>query len=368
MIISVSVLHGFQKEIREKVTGFAAHIQISNYEQNNSFEVSPVSKQQSFLKELNANPNVAHTQVFALKAGIIKSESQIEGIVLKGVGEDFDWSFFTDKITEGKSFKVKEGQRNDSILISRKLAKKLELNVNDNATLYFIQQPPRVRKFVIAGIYETGLEDFDNRYLLADLSHIQKLNDWDSTQVAGFEIFLKDFEKVDETGAEVYESVGYQLNARTVKELYPQIFDWLNLTNMNVQVILILMIIVAVINMSTALLILILERTNFIGTLKALGASNWTIRKIFLYHAGYLISRGLLFGNLFGIGLCLFQQKTGFFKLDQESYYMPVVPVDIDVTNIVILNICTLLICLLVMVLPSFLVTRISPVKAIRFA
>ncbi len=368
MIISVSVLQGFQTEIKDKVAGFASHIQISNYQQNNSYEWTPIKKDQPFLSTLKSDPAIRHVQVFAQKAGILKTEEDMEGVILKGIGTDFDWTFFNDKVIDGKFFRVREGEKSDSIVISKKLANRLGLKLNDAASLYFIQQPPRVRKFYISGIYESGLEDFDNKFLFADIGHIQKLNDWDSTLVGGFEIFLNDFSALDKEGERIYEMVGYDLNARTVTDLYPQIFDWLNLTDMNVQVILILMIIVAVINMSTALLILILERTNFIGTLKALGASNWSIRKIFLYHASVLISRGLLWGNLVGIGTCYLQLKTGMFELDQESYYMQYVPVQLDVSTILLLNIGTLVICVLIMLLPSFLVTRISPVKAIRFA
>lgn len=368
MIISVSVLKGFQSEIKSKVSGFVSHIQVSNYQQNNSYEWTPIKKEQPFLAQLKNDPAIRHVQVFAQKAGILKTDEDMEGVILKGIGTDFDWTFFKDKITDGKFFRVKEGEKSDSIVISKKLATRLGLQVNDPATLYFIQQPPRVRKFYVSGIYESGLEDFDNKFLFADISHLQKLNDWDSTLVGGFEIYLNDFSALEKEGDRIYDLIGYELNARTVKELYPQIFDWLNLTDMNVQVILILMIVVAVINMSTALLILILERTNFIGTLKALGASNWTIRKIFLYHASVLISRGLLWGNLVGIGTCLIQLKTGLFKLDQESYYMEYVPVEFDLSTLLVLNIGTLVICVIVMLLPSYLVTRISPVKAIRFA
>lgn len=367
MIIAVSVLTGFQLQIMDKVIGFGSHIQITNFDSNTSLEPSPINKNQSFLPELEKNKDVKHIQVFATKAGIIKTKEDIEGIVLKGVGRDFDWSFFDKKITKGEHFTVTDTGKSNKILISQHLASKLKLKVNDNVLMYFIQKPPRVRKFNISGIYETGFEEFDSKYVLADIGHIQKLNDWDSSQVGGFEVYIKDFNELQKTGEQIYSTIGYDLNAKTIKEIYPQIFDWLNLTNMNVQVILILMIIVGVINMTTALLIMILERTNMIGILKALGANNWTIRKVFLYNATFLITRGLFIGNIIGISLCLLQKHFGLIQLDQESYYVSVVPVDINWLYIFLLNLGTLIICLFVLLIPSYVVSKITPVKAIRF-
>jgi len=368
MIIAVSVLTGFQTEIRDKVIGFGSHIQITNYDSNTSLEPNPIKKQQPFLNELKNIPGIRHVQVFGTKAGIIKTETEIEGVVLKGIGSDFDWNFFENKILEGKHITVTDTGKTNGILISKQIAQKLNLKTGDNLLMYFIHQPLRARKFNVEGIYQTGLEEFDSKFVLGDIGHIQKLNDWDSSEVAGFEVLIDDFDELEKLGNEVYSTVGYNLNAATIKEIYPQIFDWLNLTNMNVRVILILMVIVAVINMTTALLILILERTNMIGILKALGASNWLIRKIFLVNAAYLILKGLLWGNIAGILLCWLQLQFGIIKLDQASYYVSLVPIEFNFGFIILLNIATFLICLCVLVLPSYIVTRITPVKAIRFS
>jgi lipoprotein-releasing system permease protein len=256
MIISVAVLIGFQQGIREKVTGFAAHIQVDNFDANASYELAPVGSDQPFLSVLESNPEIRHIQVFALKAGIIKTEDEIQGVVLKGVGQDFDWTFFEENLVEGTVLSIPDSGASTGILISKYIADKLRLKVGDDVRMYFIsgeQAQPRGRKFSVAGIYETGLEEFDRSFVLGDLRHIQKLNSWDDGQVSGFEIFINDFSKLDQTGKWVYSEVGYDLNSQTIKELYPQIFDWLRLMDMNVVIILVLMIMVAGITMVSTL-------------------------------------------------------------------------------------------------------------------
>ena len=368
MVLALSIVTGFKKEISKKVIGFGSHIQISKYAENNSFETQAIQNDSSLISVLKLNPEISHIQVFATKAGILKAGDEIGGVVAKGVGSDFDWTFFKSRMVDGKIFNLNTQERNDEVIISSNIARKLRLHAGDHVIMYFIQQPPRVRKFLISGIYETGLEEFDNLYLICDIRHIQKLNDWNQGDVGGIEITVKDFNKIDEVGDQVYAQISSDLNARTIKEIYPQLFDWLGLQNINAIVIIILMTIVAAINMISALIIIILERVNLIGSLKAMGAGNYSIRKIFVYVAAFLIGRGLLWGNIVGIGLCLLQQKFGLLSLDQASYYISKVPIDLSIFNLVFLNLGTLCVCLVMMILPTFMITRISPLKALRFS
>ena len=368
MIIAVSIVTGFKSEIRDKVIGFGSHIQITNYDSNSSYEPSPIDMNQPFYPNMDTIPGIRHIQVFATKAGIIKTDEEIEGVVVKGIGSDFDWSFFKNNIKEGENFVVSDTVKTNDVLISKHIALKLKLNVGDDLIMYFIQKPPRMRKFRIKGIYETGLEEFDKLFVLADIAHIQKLNDWRNDQVGGFEVLIDDFEDLDKMGDLVYYNIiGSQFYSQTIKEAEAQIFDWLGLQNMNVVIILVLMIAVTVINMASALLVLILERVNMIGILKALGASNWSIRKIFLYISLWLIGRGLIWGNVIGLGLCIIQKEYSIFSLDQASYYVSVVPVNIDLFQIILLNIGTLAICILLLLFPTYVVAKVVPVKTIKF-
>ena len=369
MFLSVAILSGFQKEIREKVIGFGGHIQVVRFEGNQSFEPKPIDKNQEFLPSLKNIKGIRHIQEFAMKAGIIKTEDQIQGIVLKGIGSDYDWSFFQHKIKEGRSIHLTDSTRSDEVIISRKLCNLLNLSLNDDLRVYFVAGEHVLgRKFTIVGIYETGLEEFDNIYILGDIHHIRRLNKWKPEEVGGFEILIDDFNDIDRLGKIVYQSVGFDLDATTIKQLYPQIFDWLSLQDINVLIILILMILVAGITMISTLLILILERTNTIGVLKALGMKNSSIRKVFLYQSVFIIGMGLLIGNLVGFGFSLLQIRYGLVTLPQESYYMSVVPIHLDGLNILLINVGTLLVCYLMLLVPSMIITRISPIKAIRFS
>jgi len=367
MIISVAIVKGFQNQVSEKVIGFGSHIRITKYDENTSFESKPIEKNQAFYPDFYHYPGIRHVQVFATKAGIVKTDEDIQGVVLKGIGSDYDWTFFNDKIIAGRALKIQDTIKSNDVLISKILATRLKLQLNDKLSMYFIQDPPRMRKFNIVGIYETGLEEFDKMYVMCDIAHVQKLNDWNNHQVAGFEILINDFDDLDQIGKYVYDQIDYTLNSQTIKQLNPQIFDWLELQNINVIIILALMVLVAGMNMISTLLILILERTNMIGILKALGTHNWSIRKIFLYNAAYLIGKGLLWGNVIGIGLCIVQKYTGFLKLSQESYYVSVIPIDFSLTNILIINLGTFGISILMLLIPSYVISKISPVKSIRF-
>jgi len=370
MIISVAIVTGFQTEIRNKVIGFGSHIQISKFDSNESLESQPIDKKQTFYPSFDTVPGIRHIQIYATKAGIIKTEDQMEGVVLKGVGSDYDWSFFKNRMIDGNIFTVQDSIKSKDVIISKILASRLKLKTGDSLRMYFIQKDqtqPKGRKFHISGIYETGMEEYDRSYVIGDIAQIQSLNKWSKNQVAGFEIILNDFNDLDRMCEFVYKNIGYDLNSKNIKQMNPQIFDWLKLTDTNVVIILTLMILVAAINMISTLLILILERTNMIGTLKAMGAKNISIRKIFLYTSLNLIGKGLLWGNIVAISLCLIQQKFQIIKLSQTDYYMPYVPIHLSILPIVLLNAGTIIVCFLMLIIPSYIISKISPVKAIRF-
>jgi lipoprotein-releasing system permease protein len=370
MIMAVFIVTGFQTEIRNKVIGFGAHIQVSNYNDNNSMESTPVSIKQPFYPSFKNIKGIKHVQVYATKAGIIKTDEDIEGIVMKGVGSDYDWSFFKDKMVKGKGFTVSDMGSTNDVMISEAIAAKLKLDTGQNLVIYFInagQTVPNVRKFRISGIYNTGLEEFDRMYVLGDIHHIQKLNNWDSTQVGGFEITIHNFKDLDDITTRIYNEIDYNLNCSNIKQQYPQIFDWLAFQDVNVSIILIMMVIVAAINMISALLILIIEKTTLIGILKALGMNNWSVRKVFLINATYLIVRGLFWGNVIAMALSYIQMKFGIIKLDPDSYYVREVPINFDWMNLLLINLGTFGVCVLVLIIPTYVVTRISPIRAIRF-
>ncbi len=374
MIIAVATVTGFKNEIRRKIIGFGSHIQIINYDANNSFETEPVLKNQSFLPLLSSTPGVRHVQVFATKPGIIKTKSDIQGAIVKGVGSDFDWSFFSANLVEGSVFAVNDSSKTDKVLISKYFSDLLKLKPGDRFAMYFINDQPRGRSFTVSGIYRTSLMEFDKQFILADIGHLQSLNNWDSTQVSGFEILINDYSDLDQVSAEVFNIAGVSFNPDgsklrviNIRERYPQIFDWLGLIDKNVWVLLGLMLIVSAFNMISGLLIIILDRTTMIGILKALGMNNRGVRNVFLYQSVYLMVKGLFYGNLVGIGICLLQHYLKVLKLNPESYFLEYVPVNINLTQLLVLNIGTLLITLVILTLPSMVIARISPSRTIRF-
>lgn len=374
MILSVAIVTGFKAEIRNKVIGFGSHIQIVNYDSNVSFETEPIEKDQFIFNDVENLLGIKKVQEFGIKAGLIKTKTDIQGIVLKGIGSDYDWSFFEDNLMDGNIFEVNDSSTSNSILISKYAADILKLKVGDKIAAYFIQDPPRMRAFKISGIYETSLAEFDEKFALVDIKHIQKLNNWDRNQISGIEILIDDFSQIDKLTQDVRDIVGFNFNpdgtklkVLSIKEKYPQMFDWLNLTDMNVWIILILMISVAGFNMVSGLLILILERTNMIGILKAMGTRNWSIRKIFLYQSSFLISKGLLWGNLIGIAICFLQAKFQIIKLDPASYYLDAVPINLKLWHILALNSGTLAVTIIMLIVPSYIISKLSPEKTIRF-
>lgn len=370
MIVATSLVNGFQTEISEKVYGFWGHIMVTQFGFGYRFEdSSPLNKQQIDFDFIHDMPAVKHTQAFAYKAGIIKANENIEGIVLKGVAPDFDWTYFKKYLQKGEVFESNDTTQQRDIVLSKVTAKRLALDTGDQIEVHFIERTPRVRRFTVSGIYNTGLEEFDEKFALVDVSIIQQLNDWEPDEYSGFEIFVHQHDQIVPANEEIfYNALSPELICQTIMEINPNIFDWLSLQDMNKYIILLLMTVVAVINITTCLLILILERTNMIGTLKALGATNWTIRQIFVYYGVYIIGLGLLFGNVFGIGIILAQKHLQFIQLPEESYYVSVAPVDINLLNILLIDGGTLLICTIMLLVPSYLISRISPVKAIRFS
>jgi lipoprotein-releasing system permease protein len=368
MILAIAIVKGFKTEIREKVRGFSGDIQISKLDLNTSYENTSFSMSDSSFQKILKQDGIEFMQSFATKPGIINTNEEVEGVVLKGVDKNYNWEYFRKILIAGTVIDFSDTLKSRTqILISKYTADRLKLKVGDDFLMYFIENSLRKRKFQIVGIYDLGVEEVDKLFVIGDIGLIRSLNKWSPSDVGGYELRVKDFDRLDEIEAKVYEDLDIELKSYTIKQYYPTIFEWLSLLDVNTQVILILMLAVAVINMISALLIMILERTNMIGVLKALGNTNWQIRKIFLYNAAYLIIAGLFCGNILGIGLGIFQSTTHFFSLDQASYYIDFVPVQLDLKDILMLNAGTLLICIFVLLLPSMLVTRISPLKAIRF-
>lgn len=374
MILSLAIGFGFKREVRDKIIGFGSHIHVLSYDYNNSYESNPITDYEALHAELDAIPGVDYVQVFATKPGIIKTDDAIQGIILKGIGTDFNWDFMQEVCVDGRVPALSDSVRSDEIYISQEIASLLNINVGDPVRMYFVQDNIRQRKFTVSGIYNSHFPEFDKLFAIVDIRHIQRLNKWESNQVSGYEIGIDDFSRLDELYREVYyvtsskiEENGTMLRTKTIKQVQPQIFTWLDMLDMNLLVILVLIILVAGFNMVSGLLILIIERTNMIGVFKALGAENWSLRKVFLYLALYIVGRGLIWGNLIGVGLCLFQKYTHFIKLDPSNYYLETVPIYLQFSHLILLNIGVGLITLVMLLGPSFLVARILPVKAIRF-
>ena len=372
MLFSIATGVGLQKKIKEKVSGFNGDVLITFYDANNSkVTVNPISIHQDFYPEFKSVSNVKKVQPFATIAGIIRTPSDFEGIILKGVDKNYNWTFFKEYLKEGK-IPFFEDKPSNEVIISQITSEKLKLNVGDNFHMFFVKdnpnKAPNSRKFTVAGIFNSGFNEIDEGFIIGDIKHIQKINKWKSDEVGGFEVLLHDFDKLGETGFEIYSGINSDLNAVTIAEKYPNIFEWLALFDTNIVVIITIMILVAGINMITALLVLILERTQMIGILKALGNTNWSIRKIFLYNAAYLIGKGLFWGNLIGISLLLAQKYFGIIKLNPETYYVNQAPVYLNINHILLLNLGTLILCLIMLLIPSYIVSKISPVEAIKFS
>ena len=367
MLISIAVIRGFQGEIKQKVISFGSHIQVSSYELTESLRSDPIRLSEGRLDTIRTLPLVKHVQAFANKPGILRAGETIEGVVLRGAGPDFDWSQFQPQILKGEALSWTDSATSDQLLLAQDLADQLNVDTGDRAVMYFVQKPTRVRKFTISGIFNTGLDDVDEVFALADIRHVRELNNWDSGAVGGYQVRLNSLKATAPAVQVLNQLIPAQLQAQSIQEIFPQIFDWLGLLNFNVEIILILMALVASINMITALLIMILERTQFIGLLKVLGAANASVMRVFIYNAAFLIGIGILWGNVLGLSLIFLQDTLEVVKLSEASYYLSVVPVYYEWGLFLAINIGAFLFCALSMILPAILVSSVTPVKALRF-
>lgn len=371
MLIAIATTFGLQGKIREKVSAFSGDIMVSNFDGNNSEEtVNPVSINQEFYPNFTAVPEVTHVQAIAAKAGIIRTETDFEGVMVKGLGADYAWSRIDDYIVAGRKPIFTDKKLNTETLLSTYLANRLGFVLGDKLIVYFINQEtgrPTPLRLDIVGLYESAYQEFDKVYLMTDIRHLRRINKWDDDEIGAFEIFVDDFDEVQHVKNKVYQNSGSTLRAMSIVERSPTIFEWIKLFDFNMYLIIAVMIIVAGINMIVALLVLILERTQMIGILKAMGSSNWSIRKLFLYNSFYLISVGLFWGNLIGLGILFIQKYFGVITLNPETYYVKEAPVFISFWHIAFLNLGVILLCLLMMLIPSYIITKISPAKSIRF-
>lgn len=370
MILAIGIMNGYKEEITEKITGFNAHLLINALDFNESYEARPIPENEPFRGLLDSHPEVINTQVFIQKAGIIKTEEYIEGIILKGIGADYNTHFLEQSLVKGVLPVLTDSSESNDLALSKYTANKLKLDTGQTITVVFIQQdqqPVRIRRFKVTGIFETGLDNYDKTFGILDLRQLRRLYGWGPNQVEGIEVRIKDFSRLDTISNELASLIPPIYRVKNTRELRPQIFDWLSLLDTNVIIILTLMILVAAINIITALLILILERTNMVGILKALGSRDVQIGKIFLWKAGYLILLGLFFGNLVGLGLGLTQKYSGLIKLDPASYYLNHVPFSLELWPILAINLGTFVFCILCLLLPARIISTISPVKAIQF-
>jgi lipoprotein-releasing system permease protein len=374
MILAVAVIVGFKKEIRDKVVGFGSHIQITNFEMNHTYELKPIAVSDSLTDYLQNRFNVQRVERFATKPGIIKTDEDFQGVVLKGVDEHYNWDFFRSNLIAGTTLEIRADSSMLYVIISQTIADKLHLKLDDSFTAYFVQDPVRARRFTIKGIYQTYFSDYDKMFVIADIKQIRRLNQWDDDMVSGLEIYVNDYNRLDITAESLYyelqmqkDRLGNSFFTQSVKQIKPEIFDWLSVLDVNVIIIITLMLVVAGFSMISGLLIIIVERANMIGVLKALGQDNKSIRKIFLYLSAFLIGRGLLWGNIIAASLCLIQRYFGIAKLNPEVYYLTKVPVDFSILSVVLINLGTLLVTLAMLIGPSYMVANISPAKTIRF-
>lgn len=375
MVITVSVVFGFKHSIRDKVVGFGSHIQIQNFMAQQTASPSPICISDSLQKVLRKTAGVKHIQQYAITQGILKTDDDFLGVAFKGVGSDYDLSFLKDNLIEGEVPHFSSDKSSYQLLVSSMMANKLHLKVGQRIFAYFIgQDNVRARRFTIKGIYETNMTQFDQTLCFTDLHTAVRLNDWEQDQCSGVEVLVQDFDRLNETAQAVVQKVnrktdryGEILTSQTIFEAYPHIFQWLSLLDINVWIILVLMVAVAGFTMISGLLIIILERTQMIGILKALGMRNTTVRHTFLWFAVFIIGRGLLWGNIIGIGITLLQQHTGIIHLDPASYYVDTAPMELNIPVILLLNAATLLICLFILIAPSYLVSHIHPARSMRY-
>ncbi len=368
MILAIGITSGYKKAIRDCVIAMGSHIRITHFDQNYSFEQIPINKSQSVVSLLLQHPDIIGVQNYATKVGVVKTADQVEGIVLKGVDNTFMGERFKQNMVEGSLLALSDTTVSDQIIISKRMSSKLQLRLGDKVQTYFVQDPPRARMFTVVGIYETGMTEYDERYALVDLRQIQKLNDWDSSMVSGIEVLIKDYSKIDEMGSYVHHHAGYDLKAETIKQIYPDIFDWLALFDTNVAILLIITTCVCLITIVSIFFIIILEQTYTIGILKSIGMRTNQVMRSFMLVAGQILMRGMLIGNALGLLLGYLQQHFHWVKLNPETYYVSAVPIHFNVCSILLLNVGVFVVCMLVLLVPAWIVGRkITPIEAIRF-
>ncbi|HEY4652116.1 MAG TPA: FtsX-like permease family protein [Pontibacter sp.] len=366
MIVSFAILEGFRDEIRNKIFSFGAHLQISKYDTNNSYEGAPISVNIG-ISESDSIPGVKQIQAYARKTAIVKSEDEVLGVVLKGVGKDYDLSSMKQNLDDGHLLSYNDTASSKEVMLSRRVAEKLKLKVGDEAIFYFIQNPPRARKLKIAGIFNTGLEEFDEVFVIGDIQLIRELNNWPDSIAGGMEVMLTNYKQIDQVADSVFDRMHYDLQLEKITDRHAQLFDWLQLLRKNVLIFLVLIVFVATFNMVSTVFIMIIERINMIGVLKAVGATDAQIRKVFYFRGLHLTLRGMLWGNIIGIGFCALQYYFKIIPLDPENYYMDTVPISWNFGVIVVLNIITLGMTMLSILIPASMIARIKPVKAIKF-
>jgi lipoprotein-releasing system permease protein len=395
MILTSAIIAGFKKEISQKIFGFWGHIHITDSNINRNFELYPINKNETFYQDIReikqldyvSKANIAGIELddkvqdkttfggvkgvhpYIMMPGLLSTKEHFHGMLLKGVDEEYDWHKMEAFITDGKKITYLQDSVSSDLLLSKNIATKLQISVGDKVVLSFIRENEQIKKrFQVCGIYNTGLEEYDKRFGLVDIGKLQDILHWQTNEVQGMEVVLEDVRDLDVYAEYIYyEILPQEFYAESIRSKFPGIFEWLKLQDINETIILQLMVLVAIINMITVLLILILERTQMIGILKSLGMNNWRVRKIFMYHAGYIILFGLIIGNVLGLGIAFLQQKYSFISLDEANYYLSTAPIDINWTNILLLNIGTLVVTLVFLILPTMLVTRITPIKALRF-
>ena len=374
MIVTVSVVLGFKHTIRDKVVGFGSHIQVQNMLTFLSTDSYPICIDDSVMKNFEQIQGVKHVERYAYSQGILKTDDDFLGVMFKGVGPEYDLNFLSQHLTEGEMPVFSDTASTNKILVSKMIADKLRLKAGDRIFAYFLGESVRTRRFTIVGIYQTNMTRFDETLCFTDLATTRKLNDWKDYQCSGAEITVNDFDQLQTTADEFIEKVNRQTDqdmntysSQTIYEAYPQVFNWLELLDINVWIILVLMVCVAGFTMISGLLIIILERTQMIGVLKALGARNKTIRHTFLWFAAFIIGQGLLLGNVLGIGIIALQKFTGLVKLDPQTYYVSEAPMEVNIPLFVLLNIATLIICVFVLIAPCYLISHIHPAKSMRY-
>ncbi len=365
MILSIAIVKGYQLQVRNKLIGFNSPIQVTHLDLNNSFENAPIERDSVFEQNCRKTPGIKWIQTYTNKAGIIKTEEAFEGILLKGVEKDYNWTFIQAHLKNGRLPNLEAAE--PEILIAANTARKLKLQVGQSLFIYFVDNPPRVRKFTIAGIFDTGLNELDERFAFCKGSILRQLNRWPAQFVSGYEVDITDYSQIENQARIVEGMSSLDRGVKTIFQLFPQLFDWLNLLDMNVWIILILMTLVAGINMITALLILIVERSKMIGLLKSMGAKDKQIAELFLFLSGGILLRGILLGNFLGIGLAWAQQKWGLVSLNESAYYLNTVPIDLQWNSILWVNLGAAFICFLFLLIPVRFVSKVDPIKTIRF-